>query len=261
MNFQESYRDFVNYIKFNIITQRDGDTGDSAQRLGVFICLTKLAGIETDFKGRPIKEFYENGIRGIEKSPGLYRRSPDPEHWGYKTDNFTRDQRGMLELGMACMEDTKRLKESGLYLLKRGGFHQNTRKGTDDVENKWKIPDFTTPGEITTFFRGLIKSTFGKILMQPILNFLDLGLIFDVLSRGTSHDIDNMLATKILYDNAVNPTIVSRLAMKLYLKMDFMQRIKDYHSIGKDNYGNQLNGIGPFPDLFKYAYQKQGWLK
>lgn len=259
-NVMANLTDFSKYLdQYHLIVQASKDGGDSAQRAGVYITLMKLAGYECDWKDIPLNVRYSMFmIMYRVDANGTYARHPDTTQWYSKPDNFTRDQRAMLELAMAVMGDKQELKRSIKKIISRGGFHQNTRHGTDDPKNKWKVPDFITPGQISTYVRGLATSKLAKLITQPILMLLDLGLLFDVATRSDSSDIDNMLATKLLFDYKVNSTFISRLAMRKYLTTDFMKKIIEYHREGLDQYGNKKNGIEPFVTLFREAYQKNG---
>jgi len=237
-----------------IIAQASKDQGDSANREGVFVTLSALAG-NYPYNILVMDRFRQVVIPALKVGFGTYRRGATPGEWYTKPDNFTRDQRAMLEMGMAVSDMKMELLQSMLKLISRGGFHQNVRHGTDDPKNSWKVPDFITPGQVTTYIRGLATSSLAKIVAQPFLIVLDLGLLFDVSTRGNSHDIDNMLATKLLFDYKVNPTFVSKLAMKRYLKTDFMERIEENYAEGPEK-----NGIAPMSDLFKLAYEMNGLL-
>jgi hypothetical protein len=254
--------DFSNYLdEYNLIVQKNKDPGDSAQRTGIYLTLMKLSGFEYDWRDIPLDMRYTMAIMMYRvDTNGTYARTPSRDSWASCPHNFSRDQRAMLELAMAVMGDKKELKRSMKKILLRGGFHQNVRHGTDDPDNKWKVPDFITPGQITTYIRGIFTSKLAQIVSQPTLMVLDLGLLFDVAMRADSHDIDNMLATKLLFDYKVNSTFVSRFAMRKYLTTDFMEKIARYHSEEIDLYGNKKNGIRPFITLFKEAYRRNNLL-
>lgn len=253
---------FSNYVDdHNIIVQANKCGGDSAQRMGIYLTLTKLAGSDVDWKGLPLSmRYYIAMIMYRVDAEGTYARHPNTSEWFGNPENFSRDQRAMLELAMAVMGDKAELLRSMKKIISRGGFHQNVRHGTDDPDNSWKVPDFITPGQISTYIRGIFTSKLAQMATQPILMLLDLGLLVDITLRADSHDIDNMLATKMLFDYKVNSTVISRFAMRKYVTTDFMEKIAEYHGEGYDRYGNKKNGIEPFIELFREAYSKNGLL-
>lgn len=239
---------FLPYIGFGgALSQKDLDQGDSSQRDGLFYALAGLLKLPKDFIGRDLSQGWSEVVKLHEAAPGLYRRSPDPAYWGHRPDNFSRDQHSVLRLGMAAMGDQARIKESGTAMIKRFGFHQNTHRGTDDPNDAWKIPDIMTPGELTVFIRGL-----SAWYLYPLLLVLDLALFIDLLLRKNDNwDQDNMLAINLLYAYKKYPTPGSWLAMKLYKRTNFMDRIYNYY---RDDNGN--NGLAPMYDLYKLAYEE-----
>lgn len=229
---------FKPYLAKNSIVQADGDSGDSAQRVGHFFALSKLATANQQVIS------YESAINAHTISPGVYKRSTDDSHWGSNPDNFSRDQWQALQLAFAAHNDKKRLCESMMALLKRGLLHQNSREGTDG--NKLKFPDIAHPSHFSVFIRGM-----NLWFLWPILWLFDVCFLADLFFRKYATDYDNMLAPQMLYANVKYATPVSKLAMKLYVQTDFINKLEKYHSV-------QRNGILPFPALFwaAYAYHK-----
>lgn len=171
-------------------------------------------------------------------------RSPIPGHWGNDPTNFSRDQHSMLMLAMAITGNTEELKETFMEIVKRGGFHQNFLRGTDDVERRWKCPDFISPSEISVLIRGLRLT-----LLLPILILLDLGFLFDLrLRKKRPWDYDNMLAPNLMFAVARMPTFVSRYAYRKYADTDFLERVTQYHDPVSGN------GIAGMSDLFRRAH-------
>lgn len=235
------------FVKDNTITQADGDTGDSAQRIGHFYALCAMAGIN-DKQIESIGLNYEASIQAHTAPSGEFVRSPDVNHWGNRPDNFSRDQWQALQLAFAVRKDKARLVSSFKALVKRGLVHQNTHEGTDG--NRKKFPDIIHPSHISVLIRGL---GWGFPLL-PLLWVLDVFLMLDLIFRGNATDYDNMLAPHMLYANLISPTFVSRLAMKLYVRTNFIKCLDDYHSVRR-------NGILPFPALFWYAFKVNKFVK
>ncbi len=238
-------RKFLPYISNNTITQADFDSGDSGQRIGHFFALTGMAGLRTDSVLT-----YEFAIGAHTSASGIYRRSADPQHWGYNPNNFSRDQWNALQLSFAVQGDTDELKTSMQKLKERHFLHQNVHPGTDAPDDFRKTPDLAHPSHFSVYIRGLRLTKFRLLL--PLIDLMFLG---DILLRkytDSANDLDNMLAPQILYATLVMPTFVSKLAMKLYLRTNFMDKIKAYHSV-------ERNGILPFPELIEYAYNVNGF--
>lgn len=242
--FKESLPKHIGYG--GVISQADLDQGDTAQRVGTL--LTLLSVVNTDDLNQA---FAESGhlsrrasIEALRAGFGLYRRSPNPSYWGYNPDALSRDQLSILKMGMASIRDQKSLTEVAIRQGLRFGFHQNTRHGTDDPQNKWKFPDLMAPGEMSVYNRGFL----GRASVVPNF-FWDMTLGFDLMLRkDDTWDVDNMLAINLLFANKNHPTLWSKLAMKSYLKTNFMERLWNYH---KDE-GN--NGCEPLYWLFRLAF-------
>lgn len=230
--------------------QKDGDQGDSSQRDGMAYALLALLKAPTDHLSRPLAQGWDETAKLHEAAPGLYRRSPDASFWGYNPNNFSRDQHSVLRIAMGAVGDKERVKQSLKMMAKRFAFHQNTHKGTNDPDNKWKVPDIMTPTEVACAIRSL-----GYRLLFPVLLLLDLFLLLDLLLKVLgfykSWDADNMSALNFLYSYKKMCTPVSWLAMKLYKRTDFMSRIKNYYS--EDN---GANGLVPLYELYKLAYEE-----
>lgn len=248
-----------------LLSQKNGDQGDTAQRVGALFTLTILLARsnEDDFDDIIHSLFKQYpGISGwsirdgrahvgaadamdlLRWNFGTYRRNPDPSSWGSNPDNLSRDQLSVLKMAMTTCKMHGRLAAVLIRQLLRFGFHQNTHRGTDDPENKWKVPDFITPGEIATYLRGMI----GPLSIIPNL-FFDLGLAYDLFTRKDDNwDVDNMLALNLLMADNYWPTWTGRWLMRRYLKTNFMARLWNYH---KDE-GN--NGCEPLYWLFRLTF-------
>lgn len=237
---------FIPYLGYgNIISQKDMDQGDSAQRTGLFWALTKLLEIPKESVNSAINDSYDSQMNKLTVSPGIYRRSPNPSYWGYKEDNLSRDQWAMLQTAFAVNNDHDRLKESMIQLVKRGFFHQNTRAGTDDPQNKWKMPDISLPNHLSTFIRGM-----NWWILYPLLLVFDLGFFLDLYFRKNQKwDYDNMLAIQLLYANIKFKTPWSHFAMKKYDQVDALNCIHNYYRVDNGN-----NGIEPMYELYKEAF-------
>lgn len=223
-------------MKFNdkgLITQYDGDTGDTCQREGLYIALLSL----DNHNYLAYDRLRNVTLAQLQVAPGIYRRSSEDGYWGSNPNNLSRDQRAMLELAMAVVEDKKHLKEAAGYILKRGGFHQNTHPGTDAPADAWKIPDIVSPGELAVYIRGL-----NLWWLYPVLTVLDIGLIADIYTRS-KWDGANMSAVNIIYANKKYPTVFSRIAARLCPKKEYINEITNYYSINN-------NGIPQLGEMY-----------
>ncbi len=253
INHVELIEKFKPYIVEQEIRQLDLSGGDSSQRDGHFWFMVKILGIDGKLIEQKLGITYEGAMKSHEVAGGfLYRRTSNPAVWDNEPRNFTRDQWNALQLAWAANGDYKRLLKSMLGLVLRLGFHQNYHIGKVEKDTKWwqiyKIPDFMHPSHISVFIRGM-----NLFFMRPMLEILDLTLIVDVLYSRKTHlwDSDNMLLPHMVYANYKYSTFASRYALKKYKETDYLQRLKNYHSIEKDSGGEQMNGIEPMSELFE----------
>lgn len=224
---------FINHFKFGVITQNDGDTGDSSQRCGTYITLKCI--VDED-----VKEEWSMFKKQLMVLSGRFRRSPVKESCWSRPSNLSRDQLSILKLGMAAIGDIFILNQTMKEQLKRLTFHQNFLHG-NEIEY-WKMPDIMNPHEISVWVRG------NKIWwLYPLLLILDLGFFADLMFRKhTPWDYDNMLAQNLMFAVKYMPTFISKVAFKLYQKTDFLKRLHIYHV-------EFHNGCPPMYDLFVEA--------
>lgn len=234
-----------------LLSQKDLDQGDTAQRTGTLFALLGLVPTAPAYAPIPILDpltpapDYAMSYRLLSPAPGIYRRSANPAFWGSNPNNLSRDQLSVLKLGMLMQGKTWDLFEVFCMQSLRGGFHQNTHRGGDLASDPWKIPDYWNPAELCTYLRGFLGPC------SYLLTFLlDSFVFIDLYQRTDSNwDTDNQLALNLLVANAKYPTLWSKLAMRRYLKTNFMSRLWNYH---KDEDGN--NGCEPLYWLFRLAF-------
>ena len=226
-----------------IIAQKDLDQGDTSQRLGT---LTALLAMTCKNQTEVDDMLHECGhtsldasFDDLEATPGTYRRSPDPKQHGHDPRNESRDQLSVLKIGMAANGLTKRLLMVLVRHTLRLGFHQNY------YDFKYQIPDPPALGELAVYHRGLLGP-----VSWPLNHIIDVGYLVDLaLRKSDNWDVDNMLAINLLFANYKYPTLWSKIAMRIYLKTNFMSRLWNYH---KDSDGN--NGCEPLYWLFRLAF-------
>lgn len=237
---------------YGLITHKDGDSGDGLQRNATYHILKKL--LSNDYYGLDI-ELYRTAMDKFEVKPGIYVRHPDVSKWYSNPNNCSRDQISIALLAMCMFNDTARVNRFVLALIKRFGFFQNHHMGTD-VETleqvqaglsqklpefcklpiakilqkikQYRIPDVPTPSVISSILRS-----YRSYFFYPALIAIDLFLLLDVLvfRKNNPWDADNMLAANILVANTVMRTPISMLAMSLYKKTDYKEKIYDYYTL------------------------------
>lgn len=212
----------------------DGDSGDSCQRTGTFIFLNWILGNKSPVVAGEM--FYS-----LQSSRGRFRRSSDPNHWGYRPSNLSRDQLSVMRLALSVYQ-YKVFNLTYWKQVKRLGLHQNFLRGTDDSDECWKIPDIISPEEVAVWIRH------NKIwTLYPLVFCIDLlSLLFVIYRNPNSWDADNMNAIRMYYSLKFMPTPVAKLAFALYTKTNYLDRIDNYYS--KEN-----NGIPPMAKLYRLA--------
>jgi hypothetical protein len=231
------YKKFEQHWKHDTLAQLDGDTGDSAQRVGTFLFLTWIVG-EVD------AVLSSKLLAALQSSRGRFRRSSDPRHWGFRPSNLSADQLSVLRLAMSALK-YKVFNDTYKKQFLRLGFHQNFLKGTDDLDECWKIPDIMRPEELAGFIRH------NNIwALWPLVFCIDLlSLLFLIYRDPKSWDADNMHAQKSYYSVLFMPTPIAKLAFALYTKTNYLDRIENYYSA-------KNNGIPPMFELYKEADKK-----
>lgn len=231
------------YIGYgNMLSQADLDQGDTLQRMGTLYAL--LALINDEELTTKVNALM-GPIERLQEAPGYYRRSPDPNFWGYDARCTSRDQLSIIKVGMAACNMNYLLMEVFKAQAKRLGFHQNYY---DVLETRYHIPDPAIPFEISVYLRAFL----GKASTY-LTWFFDLGLVADYLLRDASDlnkwSQDNMLSVSLLYANHVHPNFVTKRLMTAYLRTDFMERLWNYHRATSDN-----NGCEPLYWLYRMAF-------
>lgn len=235
------------YIGFDrVLSQHDGDQGDSLQRMGTLYAL--LALINDEQLTEQVKAITAP-LGVLEDSPGIWVRSTEPGFWGNDPRGTSRDQLSIAKLALQMMPPTlankRMLWDAFKAQMKRATFHQNYY---DVLEHRYHMPDLMVPYELSVYARELLGP-----LSYVITWFFDLGLGIDMLLRNASDlnrwSQDNMLAVELLSACHQYPSLTARVIMYFYKKTNFMERIKDYHSPAK-------NGCEPLYYLYCMAFLK-----
>jgi hypothetical protein len=235
--------EFEKFYKHGIIVQLDGDSGDSCQRTGTFLFLNWVLGNTSPTIAADM--FFK-----LQSSRGRFRRSSDPNHWGYRPSNLSRDQLSVMRLALSVYK-SRIFNVTYALQAKRLGLHQNFLRGTDDPDECWKMPDIMSPEEIALWIRHN-----NLWILWPLVFCIDLlSLLFLVYRKNDNWDQDNMNAARMYYSVLIMPTPVAKLAMALYTKTNYLERIDNYYS-------EKNNGIPPMAKLYRLAdakVRKQLW--
>jgi hypothetical protein len=208
------YRD-----SFGLITQANGDGGDTAQREGMINVLCYLL-----YKSELITSEYWHYIkirsgdvfRKLGPSFEGYRRHPDKRKWYSNPNNFSRDQSVALCLAFGFV-DLLRLEFFWSEHKDRWFFYPNTRRNFG--VKGWKIPDITGPSHFGQFIRGFMAKRW-----RWLLYFTDSFDFFHSLSRYIKGHLDkdhaddlnfilSLLQAKVRY-----PTFWNKWALWVYDK-------------------------------------------
>lgn len=239
--------DFSQHIGHSgLICQISGDQGDTCQRVGTFYFLAYILGLNMSYRNEDILTNFFSDIAKLTAGSfgsGRYRRHNNPNAGWYSDRQLSRDQKSILVLSMATYGLKSRIKEAFKDNTSRIFLHQNT---LDDDGVSLKFPDVMVPNEFSVMIRGL------EIwYLYPLLYILDLSFLLEIfIFRKTKlWDYDNMLCQQIMFAVLKRPTLISKLAFKLYQKTDFLDRIKAYHK-------DFSNGIPALYDMFVDANDK-----
>lgn len=242
------------YRSNGLISQLDKDMGDTLQRTGSYYTLLHFLGSEIDDLGRPLAQGYQEDMQQLTFKAGIFRRSNDPEYWGYNPSNCSRDQVFAAQTAIVAFRDFERGRVLFNRFLKRGFLNQNVRHNwiyAWDDRYVWKIPDIPTPSQLSLLLRGL-----GNRLVYPLIFTLDAFIIADIkifrsLNKRELWDYDIKTLPALIAANSYLPTIWSRLGLKIYLseREDVVQRIQYYNR-------DEFNGIQPLADLYNLALAK-----
>lgn len=242
------------YRHNGLISQLDKDMGDTLQRTGSYYTLLNFLGAEKDDLGRPLAEGYEEDMKQLTTSDGIYRRSNDPEYWGFNPNNCSRDQIFAAQAAIVTFRDFDRGRSLFKKFFTRGFLNQNVRHNWAypwEKSYSWKIPDIPTPSQLSLLLRGL-----GNRLVYPLVFLLDAFIIADIqffrrLDKRQLWDYDVKALPSLIAANSYLPTLWSRWGLSLYLRErnDIAQRVHYYNQ-------DQFNGIKPLADLYDLSLAK-----
>jgi hypothetical protein len=240
-----------------VISQRDGDQGDSLNRTGVYHSVLAALGTETDDMGRSLglnADLF--ALQG--SSVGRFRRGNDSTRWFYNENNVTRDQMTTVEAALALTENTQIARKHFWKRAARLFFHFSTQNdGADAGPLKHKMPDLPTPDEMG----NLIRATRYKFLyfLLPLTDLWLLGMVKygRSLNERSLYDADNQLLPTVLAA-LDQPTFVTEYARRAYAQTDAASRLRSYYSEAEysDSPGKYKNGIEPLGELAALAFER-----
>jgi hypothetical protein len=253
-HIEKILQEMAAYRHNGLISQLDKDMGDTLQRTGSYYTLLHFLGAEYDDQGRTLLDGYTQDMNELTYNNGIYRRSNDPQYWGFNPNNCSRDQIFAAQAAIVTYRDFPRGRDLFKQFFKRGFLNQNSRHNWAypwDANYKWKIPDIPTPSQLSLLLRGL-----GNRLVYPLVFILDVFIIADIqffrrLDSRQLWDFDIKILPALIAANSYLPTIWSRWGLSLYLRnhQDIVQRIQHYNQ-------KEFNGIQPLADLYDLSLAK-----
>ena len=117
------------------VVQGDRNGGDTLNRLGHLYSLLFLLGYEKDLQGRPLKEGFQEQLKKLTVTPGLYRR-----HWAKKTSQCV-DKEGVAKnyYNEDCVVNT-----SGVLCGSQQGGEPKTDCFISPLKDSWWYNEKTT---------------------------------------------------------------------------------------------------------------------
>ena len=230
------YRD-----RFGVIVQRDGDGGDTCNRIGMLYGCLSILQAPDDMNRPPEDGFCITEARLAATLPtGRYRRHPDSSKWYSNINNVTRDQMSPMICAMVLNGTTTLLIWHFKARLKRGLLHFSTQDQVEGTPGKvrYKLPDLPSPMELAAFIRG-----FGKGLC--LLPLLDRALLYEAKKANAENIREGQLILHLAVSK-LYPTAASKKALELVKTKvsELAIGIRNYHSEAPGH-----NGIEPLGEI------------
>lgn len=241
----ENPQDLRNYLDLytGLPVQKDGDGGDTAQRIGM-ICFGRYLNRDSNIYQM------NQWLAKITVGPGQFVRNPDPSKWYSNPLNFSRDQTRSLVIAMGAYGLAEPIRVNLKNLLKSFGFYPNKYPDyvkPGDADYKAKVPDFASPEHYSEYIRALYACGNRKMLaLYPVVLLGDcfklLGALMDVFytDRDLTRTDDVNSIMSHLQALKWMPTPLSWLARKIYV---------EHRPVVADN-----NGIQSGPESALYSY-------
>lgn len=253
-DIQKTLQEISTYRNLGLISQLDKDMGDTLQRTGSYYTLLYFLGVDRDDLHRRLDLGFNQDMNALTFKDGIYRRSNDPDYWGYDFRNCSRDQIFAAQSAIVTFRDFKRGRSLFYEFFKRGFVNQNSHSNwlyPWDADFSWKIPDIPTPSQLSLLVRGI-----GSPYLYPIIFVLDAFIIIDIkffrsYSSRELWDYDIKQIPGLIAANSYLPTIWSRWGLNIYMqqRQDIDMRVKYYNQ-------DKFNGIKPLANLYGLALEK-----
>lgn len=135
------------------IVQKNGDGGDSLNRLGHLYSLLYFLGYAEDLQGMPLPQGFRAQLVKLTAAPGLYRRHWDQSKWYYNENTTSRDQYTPIVIAAGLLGETQTLADIIGYLKEHGSQYPNTIPN-GNPPGAPKNPDILLPGNAGELLRG-----------------------------------------------------------------------------------------------------------
>ncbi len=244
--------------------QKDGDGGDTAQRVGM---ITFGRYLNRDGNIYQIAQW----LAKLTVGDGQFVRNPDPTMWYSNPKNFSRDQTRSLVMAMGAYALSEPLKANLKNLIKNFGFYPNvypnfTSPGDKDYVKK--IPDLASPEHYSEYIRALYACGNRSMLaLYPVVLLGDcfklLGTLIDVFYTDRDPTETDDVNSIMSHLQALNwmPTPLSWLARKIYSKYRPIANNPEGITVGPESalngyFFNDPNGIQPIYYIYKPLMDK-----
>lgn len=254
----QPYRD-----KFNLITQKDFDGGDSAHRTGLF-----YLGLYLNYKDDSkvivqIKKDFEKDLSKLEYKKGHFVRNPDPDQWYSNPKNFSRDQTTPLIVALGVLDKKDIVFENMIQLIETFGFYPNSLKNWTNKQKVFPLDfrDFAGLSDWGAYIRALDwKWAYPYLLISDtqLLGSTIIRLWFSHVDQDDSSD-DLNLTVHLIQSDLNMPTPLSKLAKWVY-KQKVINRSHDktnpIHSYWQYYFSHEAHNRPPIDEVFRCPIQK-----
>jgi hypothetical protein len=232
------YRD-----KFGLITQANGDGGDTANRVAHYYTALHALNLNDD-EDNVAWLGLAHASQKLARDNGRYRRHPDATKWYSDVDNMTRDQMAPLEAAFAFIGFDATLKKHIKARLKRGLLHFSTR----DQGVSWKLPDLPSPLELAVLIRGLQLQW-----LYPLLYILDAFMLLETATLNANNVREGQILLYLAVALKHETTVLSKLALKIIARKQALltSGLTRYYMEGPSQ-----NGIEPLGELMVLMMRK-----
>ncbi|MGZ3722374.1 MAG: hypothetical protein ACXVA9_05560 [Bdellovibrionales bacterium] len=230
---------------YALISQQDGDVGDSLHREGMYAfgkwLLYDRKNNTVAINEIPQRRDPAQIIDKFETAPGIYVRHPDPTRWSSNPDTTSRDQLVPVIAYCGAYQDYPRLWRLFKATAARGFFAQNVLDTGED-ETVRKVPD-TMIGHLGLFIRA---GGWWTAVLYPLLIVTDSAdLIATILESVPVHweESGKRLRTRDLGDVDDNNAIIAHLLAVKFKPTPISWLNRQLYSFLRPlNYGNTKLG-------------------